>query len=105
MDDLKLVVGERQLDEERMIVLVEKPLEIVQAEGPSYEVDGNLVRWQRWSMRVTMDPVEGLVIHDVGYEDDGRVRSIIYRAADATESGLAGCAAMTNRSRPLRFAV
>ena len=39
------------------------------------------MRWQRWSMRVTMDPVEGLVLHDVGYEDDGRVRSIIYRAA------------------------
>jgi len=58
-----------------------KPLEIVQPEGPSYEVDGNLVRWQRWSLRVGMDPVEGLVLHDVGYEDDGRIRSIIYRAA------------------------
>jgi primary-amine oxidase len=58
-----------------------KPLEITQPEGPSWEVDGNLVRWQRWSMRVTMDPVEGLVLHDVGYEDDGRTRSIIYRAA------------------------
>ncbi|HXQ60231.1 MAG TPA: hypothetical protein VN799_09025, partial [Acidimicrobiales bacterium] len=58
-----------------------KPLEIVQPQGPSYEVDGNLVRWQRWSLRVTMDPVEGLVIRDVGYEDEGRVRSILYRAA------------------------
>jgi len=58
-----------------------KPLEITQPEGPSWQVDGNLVRWQRWSLRVTMDPVEGLVLHDVGYEDDGRVRSIIYRAA------------------------
>jgi primary-amine oxidase len=58
-----------------------KPLEISQPEGPSYEVDGNLVRWQKWSMRVSMDPVEGLVLHDIGYEDDGRIRSIIYRAA------------------------
>ncbi|HEY7948379.1 MAG TPA: primary-amine oxidase [Acidimicrobiales bacterium] len=58
-----------------------KPLEIVQPEGPSYAVDGNLIRWQRWSLRVTMDPVEGLVIRDVGYEDEGRVRSILYRAA------------------------
>ncbi|MGH9017916.1 MAG: primary-amine oxidase, partial [Acidimicrobiales bacterium] len=58
-----------------------KPLEISQPEGPSYEVDGNLVRWQRWTMRVSMDPVEGLVLHDVGYEDGDRVRPIFYRAA------------------------
>ena len=58
-----------------------KPLEIVQPEGPSYRVDGNRVSWQRWSMRVSMDPIEGLVLHDVGYDDDGRRRSILYRAA------------------------
>src|SRR5580704_6884822 len=27
-----------------------KPLEITQPEGPSFEVDGNLVRWQKWSL-------------------------------------------------------
>ncbi|HTT86368.1 MAG TPA: primary-amine oxidase [Acidimicrobiales bacterium] len=58
-----------------------KPLEIVQPEGPSYQVEGNCLRWQRWSMRVSVDPVEGLVLHDVGYEDDGRRRRVLYRAA------------------------
>ena len=58
-----------------------KPLEITQPEGPSFEVDGNLVRWQKWSLRVGMDPLEGLVLYTVGYEDGGRVRPIVYRAS------------------------
>ena len=58
-----------------------KPLEITQPEGPSFEVDGNLVRWQKWSLRVGMDPLEGLVLYTVGYEDGGRVRPILYRAS------------------------
>jgi primary-amine oxidase len=58
-----------------------KPLEIRQPEGPSFTVDGNLVRWQRWSLRVSMDPHEGLVLHTIGYEDGGRVRPILYRAS------------------------
>ncbi len=58
-----------------------RPLEIVQPEGPSFTIDGHSISWQRWSMRVSMDPYEGLVLHDVGYEDDGRTRSILHRAA------------------------
>jgi primary-amine oxidase len=58
-----------------------KPLEITQPEGPSFEVDGNLVRWQKWSLRFGMDPLEGLVLWTVGYEDGGRVRPIVYRAS------------------------
>ncbi len=58
-----------------------KPLEISQPGGPSFSVEGNLVRWQRWSMRVSLDAVEGLVLHRIGYEDGGRVRPIAYRAS------------------------
>jgi primary-amine oxidase len=62
-----------------------KPVEITQPDGPSFTVDGNLVRWQRWSLRVSMDPYEGLVLHTVGYEGDsdngGRVRPILHRAS------------------------
>jgi primary-amine oxidase len=58
-----------------------KPLEITQPRGPSFEVQGNLVRWQKWSLRVGMDPLEGLVLHTVGYEDGGRVRPVLYRAS------------------------
>ena len=58
-----------------------RPLEITQPEGPSFEIEGNLVRWQRWSFRVSLDPWEGLVLHTVGYEDDGRVRPVLHRAS------------------------
>jgi len=58
-----------------------RPLTITQPEGPSFTVEGNLVRWQKWSMRVGMDPHEGLVLHTVGYEDGGAVRPLIYRAS------------------------
>jgi primary-amine oxidase len=58
-----------------------KAIQITQPDGPSFEVEGNLVRWQRWSMRLTMDPLEGLVLHTVGYEDQGVLRPILYRAS------------------------
>ncbi|MGD0311428.1 MAG: primary-amine oxidase [Acidimicrobiales bacterium] len=56
------------------------PLEIVQPEGPSFTLDGNHLSWQRWSMRVTMEPLEGLVLRTVGY-DDGNLRPILHRAS------------------------
>jgi primary-amine oxidase len=58
-----------------------KPLEIVQSEGPSFEILGNEVRWQRWRLRVSLHPTEGLVLHTVSHEDGGRLRSILYRAS------------------------
>jgi len=32
-------------------------------------------------MRVSLEPHEGLVFHTVGYEDKGRIRSILHRAS------------------------
>ena len=58
-----------------------KPIEITQPEGASYSVQGNHVRWQKWSLRVSMDSVEGLILHEVGYEEDGRTRPILFRAS------------------------
>ncbi|KAM0273128.1 hypothetical protein ACHAQH_008477 [Verticillium albo-atrum] len=53
-----------------------KPLTVVQPEGPSFGVsDGNLIQWQKWSMRVTFNPREGAVVHDIRF--DGR--SVLYR--------------------------
>jgi primary-amine oxidase len=54
-----------------------KPVSITQPEGASFTVDGNLVQWQRWSLRVSMDPLEGLVLHTIAY--DGR--PVLYRAS------------------------
>jgi primary-amine oxidase len=58
-----------------------KPLEIVQPEGPSFTVNGNEVAWQKWRFRIGFTAREGLVLHQVGYEDQGRLRPLLYRAS------------------------
>ena len=60
-----------------------RPIEIVQPQGPSFTLDGNLLRWQRWSLRVGFSAREGLVLHEIGYDDGGRQRSICDRASIA----------------------
>ena len=60
-----------------------KPLEIVQPEGASFRLDGNLLRWQKWSLRVGFNYREGLVLHTVGYQDGGRTRSVAHRLSFA----------------------
>src|SRR5262249_24097768 len=58
-----------------------KPLQTTQPAGPSFTVSGHEVRWQNWRFRFSLEPREGLVLHTVGYEDRGRLRSILYRAS------------------------
>ena len=60
-----------------------KPLQITQPEGPSFTVEGNLVRWQKWQMRVGFHVRDGLILHMIGYEDEGRLRPIMHRASMA----------------------
>jgi primary-amine oxidase len=54
-----------------------RPIEITQPEGPSFTVEGSLLRWQDWSLRVGFDAREGLTLHQV--ELGGR--PVIYRAS------------------------
>ena len=56
-----------------------KPIEITQPEGTSFTLDGHELRWQKWRMRVSLHPREGLVIHDVAYRDGDEYRSVCYR--------------------------
>jgi primary-amine oxidase len=58
-----------------------KPIEITQPQGASFTVDGHEVRWQKWRLRVGFNAREGLVLHDVAYEDRGRLRPILRRAS------------------------
>ncbi len=58
-----------------------KPIEILQPEGPSFTVDGWAVRWQKWSLRVGFNGREGLVLHQLSYNDRGRERPVVYRAS------------------------
>ncbi|KAF2135633.1 uncharacterized protein K452DRAFT_303404 [Aplosporella prunicola CBS 121167] len=53
-----------------------KALNVVQPDGPSFKVSNeSLVEWQKWRFRVSFNPREGAVLHDVHY--DGR--SVLYR--------------------------
>ena len=54
-----------------------KPLEIIQPDGPSFTIDGNLIRWQKWSLRAGFTAREGLVLHTLAY--DGR--PVMHRAS------------------------
>ncbi len=58
-----------------------KPIAITQPEGVSFQVEGHQVSWQKWRFRVGFTPREGLVLHLVEYQDQGRYRPLLYRAA------------------------
>ena len=60
-----------------------KALDVIQPDGPSFTLDGHELRWQKWSMRVGFNLREGLTIHTLGYEDDGRVRPVAHRLSFA----------------------
>ncbi len=60
-----------------------KPLHITQPEGPSFSVEGNLVRWQHWSLRIGFNHREGMTLHTVRYCDGDRDRSIAHRMSFA----------------------
>jgi len=54
-----------------------KPIEITQPEGPSFHVDGSHVQWGNWTLRVGFNAREGLVLHDVRFDD----RPVLSRAS------------------------
>jgi primary-amine oxidase len=58
-----------------------KRLAISQPNGSSFSISGQEIRWQKWRFRYTLHPREGLVLHTVGYEDAGKLRPVLYRAA------------------------
>lgn len=59
------------------------PLEITQPEGVSFSLDGNLLRWQNWELRVGFNYREALVLHTVGYRDGDRLRPVAHRMSFA----------------------
>lgn len=54
-----------------------KPLHVTQPEGPSFTVEGNLLTWEKWRLRVGFNYREGLVLHDVHYDN----RSMLHRVS------------------------
>jgi primary-amine oxidase len=60
-----------------------RPYEVGQPQGSSFTLEGNLLTWERWSLRVGFNGREGLVLHTVGIEEAGRVRSVAHRMSFA----------------------
>uniref|UniRef100_UPI004049138D copper amine oxidase n=1 Tax=Candidatus Planktophila sp. TaxID=2175601 RepID=UPI004049138D len=60
-----------------------KELMIHQPDGPSFDVEGWNIKWERWSFRIGFDQREGLVIHDVNFTDEGTPRKIAHRLSIA----------------------
>jgi primary-amine oxidase len=58
-----------------------KTLEINQPQGPSFDVDGFQVRWQKWNFVIGFNAREGLTLHNLSYQDGARKRSVLYRAS------------------------
>jgi primary-amine oxidase len=58
-----------------------KPLEIMQPDGPSFDVEGYQVRWQKWSFVIGFNGREGLTLNNLCYRDGERRRSVLYRGS------------------------
>lgn len=69
---------------EQSVLGPQKPVEDLTIEPPTksrVQFDGNRVRWEGWDFRYSFNQREGLVLHQLGFDDGGTVRSICYRAA------------------------
>lgn len=73
----------QDFDEKSIGKLREKPkkLSIKQPDGVSFQINGQEVQWQKWRFRYTMHPREGIVLHTVSYNDEGKLRPILYRGS------------------------
>jgi primary-amine oxidase len=61
----------------------QRPIEITQPHGVSFELHGRELRWQKWRLRVGFSHRESLVLHEIAYQDNGRLRPICHRASIA----------------------
>ena len=83
-DPVPLPPGDGEYRAERLELRDDvKPIHVHQPQGPSFEVDGYRVRWQKWELRVGFNSREGLVLHEIGYRDGDELRSILRRASIA----------------------
>ncbi len=58
-----------------------KPLDVIQSDGPSFTLEGNLLRWQGWDVRIGFNAREGLTLHTLGHTEGDERRPILHRAS------------------------
>jgi primary-amine oxidase len=59
------------------------PLHVSQPDGVGFTLDGTLLRWQNWQLRLGFNHREGLVLHQVAFHDAGRLRPVAHRLSFA----------------------
>jgi primary-amine oxidase len=59
------------------------PLEVSQPSGAGFTLDGRLLRWQNWRVRLGFNHREGLVLHQVAVRDGPRWRPVAHRMSFA----------------------
>ena len=59
------------------------PLEISQPDGVGFTLDGTLLSWQNWQLRLGFNHRESLVLHQVAFQDGERLRSVAHRLSFA----------------------
>ncbi len=57
------------------------PFSTTRPEGPSFEVSGQTIDWQKWKLHFRIDPRLGLVVSTVAYDDGGSHRSVLYQGS------------------------
>jgi primary-amine oxidase len=60
-----------------------KPLQVSQPSGVDFTLAGRLLSWQGWELRLGFNHREGLVLHQVGFRDGERLRSVAHRLSFA----------------------
>lgn len=60
-----------------------REISITQPDGPSFEVDGYHVKWHDWELQVGFAQRDGLVLYDIGFHNQGRLRPLMKRASMA----------------------
>ncbi len=75
---VKVPEAHARYDKDGQESLRENPKEIVitQPEGVGFSVEDNLISWEGWQLRASIDPIEGLALHQVSLNE----RPIFYRA-------------------------
>jgi primary-amine oxidase len=58
-----------------------KPILTLEPEGASYTIKDGEVSWQHWRFRYRLDPRLGPIVNLVKYEDQGKLRSVLYEGS------------------------
>jgi primary-amine oxidase len=77
------VMGEYLPDLLPMRLRTVAPLHITQPDGVGFTLDGTLLSWQAWQLRLGFNHREGLVLHQVTFKDGERRRPIAHRLSFA----------------------